>query len=145
MKISHKNEELAALLKTAGFRVTHGALAVLEVLSGSSRPLTVQDIEKKLGKNLNTATVYRMLERLKKAGIIRHVDFLHGHAHYEMNDKDHHHLVCSICTTVEELEGCMIEDLERKVAKSSKTFLSVTGHSLEFFGVCKKCATRKAL
>lgn len=140
---NNAKQNLVILLKERGFRVTPGALSVLEVLSKERKPLTAQEVEEMVGNGkLNRATVYRILEKMKERGVVRHVDFLHGHAHYEMNDGDHHHLVCTSCEVVEELAGCLLEDVSKKVLRQSRKFFGITGHSLEFFGICKKCKNK---
>jgi len=85
--------------------------------------------------------MYRALEALIEVGIVRQIDMQHAHAHYELvaGEKHHHHLICKHCSKVEDVESCDIADIECTVLKKSKSFASIQNHSLEFFGLCKKC------
>lgn len=83
-------------LRQAGSRATPGRLALLGVLEAARRPLTVKEIEVKL-RALNPVTLYRALEGLVVAGLVR--KGVEGRvAHFEYAGKPHHHhLVCVDC------------------------------------------------
>ncbi len=83
-------------LHSAGSRATPGRLGVLKLLEREKKPLTVGAIEKKL-LNLNEVTIYRILDALTKAGLVR--KGVEGRvAHFEYAAKPHHHhLVCTDC------------------------------------------------
>ena len=49
------------------------------------------------------------------------------------------YLDAALCGTIEGFKECDIGDVSRKALKDSK-FQMVSGHSLELFGKCKKCA-----
>lgn len=112
----------------------------MEILTNTKKPLSIQDIQKKLGKkSADQATVYRTIEIFKKNGIVRQVNFEHDHAHYELNtNSHHHHTICQNCGKVVDISNCNIEGLEKEVLKMSG-FKNIEKHSLEFFGHCGKC------
>jgi Fur family ferric uptake transcriptional regulator len=64
-----------------------------------------------------------------------------GAARFELlgegDDGHHHHLVCTRCSDIVELEECFSEELQKKIATASG-YAKVT-HRLEFFGVCPRC------
>ena len=130
-------------LHSAGFRATPGRLAVLELLEKNKRPLSIKDVQERLHrKDLNQATLYRMVNALEKAGVLRAVDFRHGHAHYELENKSHHHhLICENCGKVADVSKCDTSKIEAQVLKIGG-FDRITKHSLEFFGLCKRCAKK---
>ncbi|OGY90591.1 MAG: hypothetical protein A2677_03055 [Candidatus Komeilibacteria bacterium RIFCSPHIGHO2_01_FULL_52_14] len=89
------------------------------------------------------ATIYRSLRNLHAAGILRHVDFQHRHAHYELNDpKDHHHFTCTNCGKMVNFENCDVTKLISRVLRRTPSFSKVTEHSLELFGLCAQCAKK---
>jgi len=135
-------EYLAAMLRKSGHKATPGRLSLLLVLAKADRPLAIHDIIDASKKGLNQATIYRALESLLDAGIVRRVDMQHAHAHYELSEgaKHHHHLICKRCGRVEDVEHCDERTIEQAVLKKSKAFASIQTHSLEFFGLCKKCS-----
>lgn len=134
-------EAPAALLKTAGLRATQPRLRVLAILEESTYPLSVADIASVLKKpTVDQVTVYRTLETFVQAGIVQHLELHQGRSYFELATREHHHhLVCRTCGRVEDVEGCEMDSMERKVAKKSKHFSTVSSHALEFFGDCKTC------
>lgn len=136
--------DFAAALKERGLKVTASRVDVLNALAAGSRPRTIRQIVAALDRSERsktfTVTVYRVLADLKKAGLVRQVDFQQPHAFYELADPDdHHHLVCLSCGKVEDFTGCEADRLARKALSGSTEFAAVTGHSFELFGTCKAC------
>lgn len=99
-------------------------------------PLTVEMIQNRLiHKDYNHSTIYRVLESFEKVGFIKRVDLRTNSLYYELSEKHHHHIICSNCGIIEEIEGCLIENILPK----SEKFSMISEHSLEFFGKCKTC------
>ncbi|MDQ5962217.1 MAG: Fur family transcriptional regulator, ferric uptake regulator [Patescibacteria group bacterium] len=139
----HTKEQLTAVIKSAGLRLTDHRLAILATLARVKQPVTVYELVDTLRKkeNIDQATVYRNLTSLHEAGLLRRLDFNHGHAHYELETGEaSHQLVCNSCETVEKIEGISIDSAVQKMLKRSKKFKNATTHSIEIYGVCKHCA-----
>jgi len=141
MKTMPEKMDMAAALRAAGFRATPARMELLATLARTGKPLTVEDILKlQKGTAPDQATVYRALKELRDAGLVRQVDFEHGHAHYEAaGQDDHHHLVCTSCGKVEDFTGCHIENIKKAALRQSKMFKKIERHSLELFGTCTAC------
>lgn len=141
----HTNS-ISEMLRDRGLKVTPERKEIVAVLRKQRHPLMIQEIHDALrGVSISQATVYRTLARLVEVGVARCVDFQHGHKHYELVDaKDHHHLICTNCGVVEDVQGCIADKSAKAALQSSSRFSRVTGHSFELFGICKKCdkATR---
>ena len=128
------------LLRQHGLKATTGRIRLLASLNAASQPLSIQNILARLSKNTDKTTVYRNLKSLQTLGVVAQVDFRHGHAHYELASKTHHHhLVCTNCGKVEDITGQEIEKSLKQVIKKSRQFAVIKNHSLELFGLCKKC------
>lgn len=139
---TYSKEELTAMVKEAGLRVTDHRLLVLETVAKVKQPVTVYELVDTLRKkeNIDQATVYRNLSSLHEAGLLRRLDFNHGHAHYELETgRASHSLVCSNCETIEKIEGVSIDDTVKKMVRKSRKFRSTTTHSIEIYGLCKSC------
>lgn len=98
MQISIKSEgRFANALRQAGFRATYGRVALLEVLTKASKPLSVETAAKAVKGKLDLVNTYRALEALTKAGLVRRVDVGHRHIHYGLVQRDHHEhaFICS--------------------------------------------------
>ncbi len=135
-------QNFTLLLRENGHKATPGRLSLLQVLAKADHPLAIHEIIDALGGKMNQATVYRALESLREVAIVTRVDMQHDHAHYELAsaEKHHHHLICKKCGHVEDVERCDVSEIEKSVLKKSKSFAVIEHHSLEFFGICKKCA-----
>jgi len=134
--------DLTQLLRTAGYRVTPARRAVLSTLAHEGKPLSLRRLVEKARaqRAIDPVTVYRTILSLDRAGIVRRVDFRHGHAHYELaNREEHHHCICVRCDRVEDVTGCRVSGMTSRVLRETG-FETITEHALEFFGICRACA-----
>lgn len=87
------------------------------------------------------ATIYRSMKLLVGLGLVEKFDFGDGVARYELaglhSTDHHHHLICTQCQAVSELEECFPEEFQQRIAKRHG-FTNVS-HKLEFFGICPNC------
>ena len=78
---------------------------------------------------------------LQELGVVQQFNFGDGIARFELVGEGcgghHHHLVCTGCARVVEIEECFAEDIEKRLAARNR-FKAVT-HKLEFFGLCPQC------
>jgi Fe2+ or Zn2+ uptake regulation protein len=83
---AYTKEELQTMVQEAGLRVTDHRLTVLAYVAKTRHPITVYELVESLRKknDIDQATVYRNLSSLHEAGLLRRLDFNHGHAHYEL-------------------------------------------------------------
>lgn len=134
------------ILTLKGRRITNARVKILDILMKNKTPLSVQDIKSKISDSrINTSTIYRNLLELEKSGIVSEVNIGREMSFFEFLDEHnhhHHHIVCTGCKKIEEVEICDIEKYTDKVIESSKDFSGFFEHKLEFFGTCKKCATK---
>lgn len=138
-------QEHTELLRKQLLKATPTRLAVMLVLSKSTRPVSIQDVLKKVGKDkINQVTAYRILQTLKEVGLVRKIDLQHNRSYYELApQEDHHHMVCTQCGKMEDVEGCVVEDMMSTILKQSKQFARLTEHSFEIFGVCTECVRKQ--
>jgi Fur family ferric uptake transcriptional regulator len=137
-------EDLSNILKKSGFKITPIRLAILEVFSHDCEPINAEFIFKKLKKEkVNIVTIYRTLTSFENTGILKRVDLQKDSVYYELaGHHHHHHIICTDCGLVEGFEVCDLDNLTDKVLKTSNKFNIITKHSLELFGVCKKCQNK---
>lgn len=130
------------LLRKNGYKITPARLSVLDILHKVELPLTVEDIckeLKKVNKNINETTIYRTLTLLEDGKFIKKIDLRKNSAYFELANRHHHHMVCLKCETIEDFKSQEIEKALSRIAQGSSKFNSISDHSLELFGVCKKC------
>ena len=128
-------------LKTRGLRETRARVAILGVFLAAPSPVSVPDVLSALsesGQVFNKTTLYRELEFLMAEGIVSLALALGSCQYYELSREHHHHLVCTSCGDIQDIEAR--EDLCRFEHElwHEKGF-RVARHSMEFFGVCQKC------
>jgi Fur family transcriptional regulator, ferric uptake regulator len=144
-KHSHEKQEMPALterLRKQSRKITGPRAAILEILRAHPHPLANKEIFSELPKGeCDLATIYRSMHLLQKMGMVKRFDFGDGVARFELmkegDDGHHHHLVCTECASVVEIDECFPEKIEQQIAVKNG-FKSVT-HKLEFFGVCPDC------
>src|SRR4051812_21025022 len=142
---SHQRQELSALksrLRGQSRKVTGPRAAILDVLRQHPHPLTNKDILAGMpAGGCDLATIYRSMHLLEKMGMVKRFDFGDGAARFELvaenDDGHHHHLVCTHCSEVVEIEECFPDRIEKEIA-AKNGFKDVT-HRLEFFGICPDC------
>ena len=142
---SHKRPEMSALtgrLRQQARKITGPRAAILEILRHHSHPLTNKEIFAALpGGQCDLATIYRAMHLLEEMGMVKRFDFGDGAARFELvgegDDGHHHHLVCTKCSGVVELEECFPAEMEKRIAAQSG--FKAVSHKLEFFGICPEC------
>jgi Fur family ferric uptake transcriptional regulator len=133
-------QDLVDALRSAGLRATATRRAVCEIVAAHhSEHLTPASITERLEGRADQSTVYRTLEALESAGILRHTHLGHGPAVYHLADEPpHQHLVCRSCgTTIEIAADDLTHLLEAITARSG--FVPDPAH-FGVSGLCAKCA-----
>lgn len=142
MTLQTLKNKSSLLLRSKGFKITKVRSNLIEILTKTTTPLSINDLLEKLEeKDLkpNKTTVYREIVFLTDQGLVSGVDFGEGKKRYEGSSKEHHHhVVCINCKKVQDIH--MEKDLDKLMEKITRQvgYKSV-GHSLEFFGLCKTC------
>lgn len=135
------NHDCSDELRQFKLKATPARIGVMRFLEESKQPVDVSMVIEYLRRrdvDTDPATVFRIMNAFTDKGITRQVQFLEGKSRYELSGKgDHHHLICTNCGKIEDVEDKYMEKLESEIQKT-KGF-KVKHHSLEFFGLCKNC------
>ena len=113
---------------------------LLKELMKCTDELTGQELHRKLHngeKAMGLTTVYRNLQTLVKQGLIRSRHLPNGEVLYAPVERDIHHLTCVSCGETTRIQGCPVKaiDISKKVSRDFELLF----HTLEYFGLCKKC------
>ena len=135
-------------LREHSLPITHQREAVARIVFFSDDHPSVSDVERRLQRgnvNIGKATVYRTLDLLVKAGVVREHDFGEGFKRYEaLAAQSHHeHLICIECGKVVEFSSERIERM--KVLIADEYGFRHHHHRLEIYGVCSDCQRRDAV
>lgn len=98
----HSVEDVLALLREHGGRVTSSRRLLLEALFDGPGHRTAEDLAEAVqlqAPDVARSTVYRNLDELEKLGVVVHSHLGHGPATYHLAAGAHAHLVCQDCGT----------------------------------------------
>ncbi len=135
-------------LKSQGYKLTPQRRAILDIIVASEgNHLTAEeiyDLVKVDCPEIGLATVYRTIMLLEEMGVVSRLDLGDNISRYELvheeENHQHHHLICTKCSKVIEVEGDLLESLEQNIEEKYK-FL-IQNHSVKFFGICNECANK---
>lgn len=131
------DEETVEKLEGVGYRVTQPRRAVVDVITSSTAPFTVEDICVALPR-VGRATVFRTMKLLHELDVVCRVPLEDGSVRYALSrGGHHHHLVCRSCGTVEEFSDPALDELID--ARARDLTFRLEGHSLELYGLCGNC------
>lgn len=115
-------------------------------MSRATAPLSVPDLQAAVGPSVPLSSLYRIINDLVDARVFIKLEFAEGFARFELDEElaqHHHHLVCTTCGTVLDLE---LADLEDAITATSRAIkrrngFVVLAHRVDFFGLCMHCTT----
>jgi len=121
-------------------RMTHQREVILDELNRSKTHPTADELYERIKKKLprvSLATVYRNLEILSEAGLIKKLEISGRQKRFDWDPGDHDHVFCTKCHRVDNIitptsPSPYVEPVQ------GKGYL-VTGCRIEFFGLCPNC------
>ena len=126
----------------SNLRLTRNRLDIFNILNSNAQPMTIQQIAASGELKSHFTSVYRSVDSLVKAGILREVP--RGFkTYYELGEKlhpHHHHITCEVCHRSQPIENEKIELLVHELAQSQG--FNLTGHNFELTGVCESCRSK---
>jgi len=139
--LSHELERLRAAVRATGGRLTGPTEAVFRFLLERRRPLSIEEIQagcRPRGKAPHLVSLYRIARRLVELDFVRRVQLGDGVVRYEPAVQGHHHhVVCTRCGKIAELDVCGMEVIEKYVREVLQ--FRELSHALEYKGVCRAC------
>jgi Fur family ferric uptake transcriptional regulator len=137
-------DEISRRLARTGQRWTGRRRLVVEAFAGATSPLSVHEVHQVVRPAVPLSSLYRIIADLVGAGVLIRLEFAEGFARFELDEalaEHHHHLVCTECGDVSDLE---LPDLERTIDRASEGIQRRAGfrprsHRLDFFGQCRAC------
>jgi Fe2+ or Zn2+ uptake regulation protein len=134
-------------LRADGQRYTANRRALVDVLATSGAPVTMTEVLA-AADGMALSSAYRNLAVLEDAGVVHRLVTTDDTARYELAEDltgHHHHLVCTSCGVVADID--VPEELERHIAAlavstASATAWSVDHHRLDLLGTCPSCRGR---
>jgi Fe2+ or Zn2+ uptake regulation protein len=140
------DDELAAILRKIGQKVTPQRLALLSALRRAEGHLTASQLlsaSRSAHRSLDQSTVYRTLVAAEQAGLVAR--FVKGteEAEFEWVRENHHHLLCDVCGGLSTLQESALAGLAKGIYDSAGFLVNV--HHLAVRGICSDCQQRQLL
>jgi Fur family peroxide stress response transcriptional regulator len=134
------------VLQCAGknYRITRQRQAVLDVLQ---KPDSVPDVGwvmeqvRKDMPNISLGTVHRTMNLLRQAGLVSRMRSSVGTERADRRTSVNCHATCIRCGGSVDVKVDAHDDLSTLTA--SATGFRITGHRLDFYGLCPKCTKRE--
>lgn len=128
-------------------RYTTNRRLLVEILIGSSGPLTIAGILEERG-DLAQSSAYRNLVVLEEAGVVHRIITSDDHARFELSEditgEHHHHLICDRCGSIYDitLPPSLEQELEAALTvEAGRLSFSGDHHRVDLVGVCQSCRT----
>jgi Fe2+ or Zn2+ uptake regulation protein len=137
-------EQIVDLLAEKGFRRTQSRRILADLIAAKRRYFSAAELEEELAEtapDIGRATIFRLLATLIQQEVLSRVTLPTGQQGYVVcNDlrAHHHHAICTQCGTVVPVGTCGVDVRAKAVEK--ETSFRVTGHRLEYFGICAECS-----
>lgn len=138
-------EKFREFLATRGKRLTHEREIIVTEIFSVHEHFDVDEVVARLkrpsdGRRVSRATVYRTVNALEEAGLIRKVARANDREVYEHDYgyPQHDHFICQKCERLIEFRNEEISAILERVAMDLG--FRMTGHRLEANGICSECA-----
>jgi Fur family ferric uptake transcriptional regulator len=123
-----------------GIRMTRQRKVILETLREMATHPSAEEVYEVVRRQLpriSLGTVYRNLEVLSELGKIQKLELGGTIKRFDWNTKKHYHIRCINCDRVDDAPMGFMDNVE--TALDDTTGYQITGHRLEFLGLCPHC------
>lgn len=113
---------------------------ILDTLSKNAIHPTAEallEFLKRDDSNVGMTTLYRNLNQLADAGLIKKIDGLEPSAHFDHNTFEHYHFICEKCKKVYDIPSSVAPNLVKNTIE--ETGFDITSHDIVFHGICSEC------
>jgi len=141
MRLTH--EQFRELAWKCGLAATHQRRVVYEAVvasHGHHSPEKIYAAVRRKLPSISLATVYNNLRLFVERGLLREVSPHDSTLLVDGNLEPHHHLVCSRCKSVQDIEGEFIDF--KRLSRQLPDGFDLTEPLVEVFGLCRSCASK---
>ena len=134
-------KELKETLRRQGRRVTPQRVLIHRAISDLGRHATAEEVLERVSEQLPNAslpTVYATLELFEELGLLRRISTGVGPALWDPGLDGHHHMVCTGCGAVEDVNGKL--ELASVVRAARRRGFRPDSTELVVSGLCARCA-----
>jgi Fe2+ or Zn2+ uptake regulation protein len=137
---------LAKRITSRGRRLTKQRVIVAQALAAERQSVSAQELYERLHRShprLGLATIYRALEAQVEAGMATRLERPgHVSAYVACVSEHHHHLVCTSCQRVDDVDETILRPVLRGIRERHD--FQVDHERLDFYGLCARCRRERA-
>jgi Fur family peroxide stress response transcriptional regulator len=127
-----------------GIAVTHQRQVLYEVMQGMDGHPSPEEIYAEVKERIpavSLATVYKNIHLFVESGILREVSLHHGSQRVELHEHEHHHLVCSRCKSIADIDPASlgVRELGLTAGRTLPGGFVAERFSVDVIGVCARC------
>ena len=128
------------ILLEKNLSITSPRKLIIEEIIKNSNPISIESLQKRLEGKVALSTLYRALNDLKSAEIIKEFTTTDSITMFELislGEEHHHHLFCTSCGKIIDIDLSkkFEKNVDAEVAKIEKNFnYKITEHTLELLG-----------
>ncbi len=140
MKPEETKRRIIGGMRQHGLKLTRQRLTVVDVIAGDKSHPSAASIFAKARKSvphISLSTVYNILDVMKRAGLIKELEFDDRDSRYEGDISNHLNLVCTACGSIMDFKAPSLPVPSENVEKS--TGFRVDSMRLEYYGYCRAC------
>ncbi len=137
-------EKFEEFLRTKGMRLTQERLLIVQKVFADHEHFDVDQLvgvlEHRKERRVSRSSVYRTINLLEEAGLLRKVARTDARDVYEHDYgyPQHDHLICKQCGSLTEFTNDAISRTLEDVA--AEHGFRMEGHRMEVYGLCEKCS-----
>ncbi len=140
-----ETSQFRKVCEQAGLAVTHQRQVIYEVLAGIEGHPSPEEVYARVKRripSISLATVYKNLHLFIDSGIFEQVSMHHGSMRVETNHAAHHHLVCTECKAIMDIDAGLLglSDVQQRLPGG---FL-VKRLAVDVIGLCGDCQQRQS-
>lgn len=127
--------------RASGLALTHQRELIYRAIVSSRQhpsPELIFDEVRRQIPSVSLATIYKNIHTFLEAGLLREVSPHHGSLRLEANLAEHHHLVCTRCKAIVDLDESELEPIH--LSRKLRAGFHIHRYTVEFQGLCPACA-----
>jgi Fur family ferric uptake transcriptional regulator len=136
-----EEDDVMRRLEARHYQPTNQRRAILQALMKHHAYVAPRDLYAALHDQqpaIGQATVYRTLELLVEVGAAtRFLQENNESKYIYCSPRHHHHLVCTRCGLVEDIDGCLLPPISPALEQSTR--FKINDHAITLYGYCGTC------
>jgi Fur family peroxide stress response transcriptional regulator len=148
MKNQKRFEQIIHKVKKNGYNLTPQRYEIIRTIAESKDHPSIADVYlkvKSIYPMVSLNTIYKNISMLLEIHEIKEIKSFQNVVRYDGDISSHAHIICKKCKDIIDLpapDNSYNASLETYIAPETIKEYNITDKSIEYYGICKKCADR---